>query len=112
MSFPRFPLSFPALPLVPLILFVLFVSVASLHFISEEDHSGSSIMSSGDALNASSMDLMEASQQPRDEDNGGRRTAAAAAAAGGDSEELLGNTASLLGKGQDRGSIFTDFPVM
>ncbi len=99
-----FPLSFPAL------LLVLFVSVASLHLFSEEDHSGSSIMSSGDALNASSMDLMEASQQPREEDNGGRRTAAAAA--GGDSEELLGNTASLLGKGQDRGSIFTDFPVM
>ncbi len=76
---------------------------------SEEDHSGSSIMSSGDALNASSMDLMEASQQPREEDNGGRRTAAAA---GADSEELLGNTASLLGKGQDRGSIFTYLPVM
>ncbi len=86
------------------------MSVASFHFISEEDHSGGSIMSSGDALNASSMDLMEASQQPREEDNGGRRTAAAAA--GADSEELLGNTASLLGKGQDRGSIFTDFPVM
>ncbi len=77
---------------------------------SEEDHSGGSIMSSGDALNASSMDLMEASQQQQlDEADGGRRTAAAA---GADSEELLGNTASLLGKGQDRGSIFTDLPVM